>query len=121
MRSEVVLPQPDGPTRTMNSPSWISQVEVVDGDDLPELLPDAVERDGGHAHASSADDGRGSLHLPDHVACWTDPVRRANGAGIVANALAGRPTQGRAQIRTWSRVVAPRGGSAPARTPSGPP
>ncbi len=25
MRSDVVLPQPDGPTRTMNSPSWISR------------------------------------------------------------------------------------------------
>ena len=24
MRSVVVLPQPDGPTNTMNSPSWIS-------------------------------------------------------------------------------------------------
>src|SRR6187431_81110 len=25
IRSDVVLPQPDGPTRTMNSPSWISR------------------------------------------------------------------------------------------------
>jgi len=26
MRSAVVLPQPDGPTRTMNSPSWTSRL-----------------------------------------------------------------------------------------------
>ena len=32
MRSAVVLPQPDGPTKTMNSPSAMLEVEVVDRD-----------------------------------------------------------------------------------------
>ena len=31
MRSAVVLPQPDGPTSTMNSPSAIVEVERLDG------------------------------------------------------------------------------------------
>ena len=29
MRRLVVLPQPDGPTRTMNSPSWISRLRSL--------------------------------------------------------------------------------------------
>ena len=31
MRSVVLLPQPDGPTSTTNSPSPISQIEVAHG------------------------------------------------------------------------------------------
>ena len=31
MRSAVVLPEPDGPTSTTNSPSAMSQVEGIDG------------------------------------------------------------------------------------------
>ena len=44
IRSAVVLPQPDGPTRTMNSPSAISRLRSVDGPGAVRIdLADAVE------------------------------------------------------------------------------
>ena len=49
MRSAVVFPQPEGPTRTMNSPS--SDVEIHPGHGPRAVgidLSDTVERDGGH-------------------------------------------------------------------------
>ena len=50
MRSAVVLPQPEGPSSTMNSPSAIGEVEVVDRDDVAvEPLGDVLERHAGHA------------------------------------------------------------------------
>ena len=38
MRSVVVLPQPEGPSREMNSPRLDREVEAVDGDDSAETL-----------------------------------------------------------------------------------
>src|SRR4029453_5222041 len=44
MRSSVDLPQPDGPTRTMNSPSWMSKlipwITLVAANDFSMLLND---------------------------------------------------------------------------------
>ena len=54
MRSAVLLPQPDGPTSTMNSPSWISSDEVVDGRRCRRNLRHVVEGDARHAQASLA-------------------------------------------------------------------
>ena len=42
-RSAVVLPQPDGPTSTMNSPSAISSESSFDGRHLAEALRPPVE------------------------------------------------------------------------------
>ena len=38
MRRQVVLPQPDGPTRTMNSPSWIARFTSSTAVTLPNFL-----------------------------------------------------------------------------------
>ena len=49
MRSAVVLPQPDGPTSTRNSPSWMSSDRLEDGLDAVVVdLVDVVERDVSH-------------------------------------------------------------------------
>ena len=49
IRSSVDLPQPDGPTSTMNSPLSIVEVDVVDCGDAPgEDLGDALEEDAAH-------------------------------------------------------------------------
>ena len=51
IRSTVDLPQPDGPSSTMNSPSFDVEIDVVDGDcAVLENLGDILERDGGHRH-----------------------------------------------------------------------
>ena len=43
-RSVVVLPHPEGPSSEKNSPAWTA-VDPVDGDDLPEALPQPDEVD----------------------------------------------------------------------------
>ncbi len=49
MRRAVVFPHPDGPTRTMNSPSSIPSSRLVDcGRSVRVHLADAFEFDGGH-------------------------------------------------------------------------
>ena len=49
MRSAVVLPHPDGPTRMRNSPSADIEAQAVDGEDVcAELLADVVELNGCH-------------------------------------------------------------------------
>ena len=48
MRMVVVLPQPDGPSRTRNSLSHDLEVEIGDGDEAAELLGDIAEPDGCH-------------------------------------------------------------------------
>ena len=52
MRSVVDLPQPDGPSRTMNSPSSIAQRDVVDRGRAGalEALADAIEADHRHRY-----------------------------------------------------------------------
>ncbi len=50
IRSAVVFPQPDGPTSTMNSPSWMSRLSSeMAFDAAPVHLRDALEHDLGHA------------------------------------------------------------------------
>ncbi len=44
MRSSVVLPQPDPPSRQKISPAIDAQRDVVDGDELAELLRDVLDR-----------------------------------------------------------------------------
>ena len=54
IRSSVDLPQPEGPTSTMNSPLAIVRLDAVDGVDAArELLHDLVELDLGHALSRS--------------------------------------------------------------------
>ena len=48
MRREVVFPQPDGSDEDEELLVLDVEREVVHGDDVPELLPDVVESDGGH-------------------------------------------------------------------------
>ena len=49
MRSSVDLPQPDGPTKTTNSPSSIVEVDALDDlGRLAEGLLDAVQLDARH-------------------------------------------------------------------------
>ena len=43
IRSVVVLPQPDGPSRAKNEPAGYVEVEVVDGLEGPEVLGQAAE------------------------------------------------------------------------------
>ena len=43
IRSEVVLPQPDGPSSTSISPFGDVEVQVVDGRDAAEALADVLE------------------------------------------------------------------------------
>ena len=53
MRRAVVLPQPEGPTSTMSSPSAMRQVEVVDHGVRVEALADVLEADLRHAQVPS--------------------------------------------------------------------
>ena len=48
MRKVVVLPQPDGPTKTMNSLSRICEVDVLHDVGGVELLVELAEADLGH-------------------------------------------------------------------------
>ena len=48
MRSVVVLPQPDGPSMTKNSPSSTVKVESCDRDEVGELLSQILDADLGH-------------------------------------------------------------------------
>ena len=48
MRSVVVLPQPDGPSRQKNSPSFDHEVGALDGDEIAEGLVQLVNLDLGH-------------------------------------------------------------------------
>ena len=76
MRSAVVLPQPEGPTRTRNSPSSIVERELMDGVEAVFVdLFDRVERDFSHQ-----EQGYGLLvgDLPD---VESRAVRREN-AGL---------------------------------------
>ena len=50
MRSVVVLPQPDGPTSTTNSPSSMVEADVAHRDDAAECLAQADELDAGHGY-----------------------------------------------------------------------
>ena len=48
MRSNVDFPQPDGPRKTMNSPSWICQRKVGNDLDVTKTLLDAKNVDTSH-------------------------------------------------------------------------
>ena len=48
MRSSVVLPQPDGPSSTRNSPSARGQIDAIDGGDAIEALAQVADLDDGH-------------------------------------------------------------------------
>ena len=58
MRSSVDLPQPDGPTITMNSPSATSVVDAVDDLEVAVALAHVAEIDFGHRYTRSVDDVR---------------------------------------------------------------
>ena len=45
MRSVVVLPQPEGPSRQKNSPSATVKVEVLHGDEVAEALVQVLDPD----------------------------------------------------------------------------
>ena len=47
IRSVVVLPQPDGPSRAKNEPGRDVEVDPVDRDEVPELLADAAQGQAG--------------------------------------------------------------------------
>ena len=49
MRSSVDLPQPDGPTSTVNEPSAIVDVHAVQDLDVAEALLHRLDGDAGHA------------------------------------------------------------------------
>ena len=51
MRIVVVLPQPDGPTNTMNSPSAAVEREVLDRDDVAEAFPNLTELNSCHSNS----------------------------------------------------------------------
>ena len=63
MRSVVVLPQPDGPSRDRNSPRSDLEVDVVDGGDGSEVLGqlDEFHRTQTFVHPASPFQQRGSL------------------------------------------------------------
>ena len=48
MRSVVVLPQPDGPSRQKNSPSPTVKLESLHGDEIAEGLVQILDPDLGH-------------------------------------------------------------------------
>ncbi len=48
MRSVVVLPQPDGPSRQKNSPSGMVKVEFLHRDEVAEGLAQVLDPDLGH-------------------------------------------------------------------------
>ncbi len=48
MRSVVVLPQPEGPSRQKNSPSAMVKVESSHGDEIAEGLLQILDADLGH-------------------------------------------------------------------------
>ena len=83
-RSSEVLPQPEGPTSTMNSPSAIVERDVVDGDEsVRELLPRAVDDDLCHQAATR------SLP-PTNTALELEPVVEDQHVGGRTRAPAGR-------------------------------
>jgi hypothetical protein len=45
MRSSVVLPQPEGPSRATSSPVGMSRVDVVERDEIAEALGDVADFD----------------------------------------------------------------------------
>ena len=63
MRSSVDLPQPDGPTKTTNSPFGDRQVDAVDDLDVAERFPDISQFKTGHA-SSHSPACRRSIGLP---------------------------------------------------------
>ena len=99
MRSAVVLPQPDGPSSTMNSPSCDREGELVDRGHLAEALGDPVEHD--LAHARSCVDRRDG--------------RPAVADGRCPPGTPGDPT-GSSRWRQGSRRVAAAGTTLPGRT-----
>ena len=48
MRSSVVLPQPDGPSRVKNSPASIAEADAVDGDEVAEAARDVLNLEQRH-------------------------------------------------------------------------
>ena len=71
MRSSVDLPQPEGPTRTTNSPSSISsETSSTATHASGELLRHVVEHDPGHARDGIAHIGRRQDHEGDVSAKW---------------------------------------------------
>src|SRR3984893_12777169 len=97
MRRAVVLPQPEGPTRQTNSPSWISRLSLLTASappswrlvrssrTTPAMTRSSFDRPGEHAtdeislegkeHDQGYDDG-------DHPPCRDDPVIRREGSGL---------------------------------------
>ncbi len=47
-RSKVDLPQPDGPTKTTNSPLLDREIGIGNDDDVAEALPHILENDRAH-------------------------------------------------------------------------
>jgi hypothetical protein len=85
IRRLVVLPQPDGPTSTMNSPSWISRLKSSTAVTSPYFLVTWSNVTVAIWHLVPPGH-RGSLH-PAAFASWTDPVR---GAGVVGGSYTRR-------------------------------
>ena len=58
IRKSVDLPQPDGPTNTTNSPSWISRFASFDHLDRAKAFAKVAECDGRHRSGSTIDKGK---------------------------------------------------------------
>ena len=54
VRSMVDLPQPEGPTKTTNSPCSMSEVDAVDGEHRTEALGDAFQYETRHRQPFTA-------------------------------------------------------------------
>ena len=77
MRSEVVLPQPDGPTRTMNSPSSICRFRSLTATTSPYFFQtwSNVTVAMGTEPPQAPDDGIADPCICRHEVGWTGPVR----------------------------------------------
>ena len=53
IRSVVVLPQPDGPSMTKNSPSATMKLESLDRDEIAEGLVQIFDADLGHGYSGN--------------------------------------------------------------------
>ena len=79
IRSVVVLPQPDGPSRAKNDPCGIGQVEVVDRGELAERLGDAREPEVAPASRAPA-----ISSVPHAAVVRTAPVYLVSSSGVEA-------------------------------------
>ena len=78
IRRLVVLPQPDGPTSTMNSPSPISRLRSSTGGHVAVFLGDVIERHGRHRYLLPSGSSRAPcIRPPNERRTRTSPVRGA--------------------------------------------